>query len=630
MYPAAFDNRGIISVLASDQNDAGAGFTNYGLSSVDIAAPGVGTLSTVPICSSPPAPPMPICDASGYELLSGTSMAAPHVSGVMAALAHQNPTLTASEARDIVLDPGSFDAASDTRAQATSTGGRLNFLKTVTNPRLSGPITLNGFPTLTLGPDVFAPAGSAVNLTANASDPDDDPLRMSWTRVQSTGSQWLVGSMLNSLLPDAGSNSVSFTAPALARTAMARYDASVADGRGGGAHGGSYVTVSPVSNPGLPPLATLTVTTTDPSTFPVTAYVSFPATDPEGGPVSRDLWIGQKNGTNGACCYAGSTTTVEISSAGVYRFSTTAIDSELNLSTRSSMVVRLGGATGSPPIAAAHLDRTSGAVPLTVNIDMSASTDPDGSIPWYFVGCGNGDAGYGTGSPLGTCRFDNPGVYWLMLQVQDNSGNMDLVSAYVVATPLPGGTDIQNPVVAITSPSSGAHASGNVAITANASDDFGVARVDFFLDSGTVPIGSATSAPYTVTWNSGTTSPGAHTLSATARDAAGNTGASGAVPIVVDALVLPQISITSPANNSTVQRRSTVTMTAAVTAGSTAVQRVDFLVNSSLVCSDLASPYSCNWQVPARGSVKTYQLQAKAFDAGGNVVPSPVVTVSAQ
>src|SRR6266566_595933 len=116
MYPAAYDNRGIISVLASDQNDVGASFTNYGLATVDIAAPGVSTLSTVPkgTCT--------LCDTSGYKLLSGTSMATPHVSGVVAALAHQHPTLTAYEARDIVLDPGSFEALSDPRAQTTSTG----------------------------------------------------------------------------------------------------------------------------------------------------------------------------------------------------------------------------------------------------------------------------------------------------------------------------------------------------------------------------------------------------------------------------------------------------------------------------------------------------------------------------
>ena len=630
MYPAGFDNRGIISVLASDQNDVGAGFTNYGLFNVDIAAPGVSTLSTVPLCTTPPAPPIAICDASGYKLLSGTSMATPHVSGVMAALAHQNPALTAYEARDIVLDPGSFDALSDPRAQTTSTGGRLNFPKTLANPRLSSPIVLNGFPTLTIGPDVFAAAGSLVNLTASASDPDGDPLRMSWTRSGNTGSQWLFGSMLNSLFPNASGNSVSFTAPSPARTAMASYDASVADGRGGGAHSREYVTVSPTPSPGLPPSVTLTVTTTDPSTFPVTASVSFPATDPEGGPVAKDLWIGQSNGASGACCFTDSTTSVQLDSPGVYRFSTTAIDQELNLSSRPSAVVKLGGATGEPPIASASLDRSSGPVPLTVNINMSASTDPDGTVQWYYTSCGDGGSTFGSQSPLGSCRYDTPGVYWLMLQVQDNSGNVDLVSAYVVATPVPGGPDTENPTVSITSPSSGAQVSGNVSITANASDNVGVTRVDFFLDSVTTPIGSATSSPYTIAWDSGTASPGAHTLSAKARDAAGNTGTSPAVLITVDASTLPQVSITSPTNGTIVQRKATVPIAASVTPGSYPISRVDFLANSSVVCSDATGPYGCNWQVPARGSSKSYPLQAKAYDARGSVVASAIVTVTAR
>ncbi len=630
MYPAGYDSRGIISVLASDQNDLGAGFTNYGLFNVDVAAPGVSTLSTVPLCTSPPAPPIAICDASGYKTLSGTSMATPHVSGVIAALAHRNPALTAYEARDIVLDPGSLDALSDPRAQTTSTGGRLNFPKTLANPRLSGPIALNGFPTLTIGPDVFAPAGSPVNLTANVSDPDSDPLRVAWAKSGSTASQWLFGWMSSQLFPNASGSSVSFIAPSPARTAIASYDASVADGRGGGAHGRDYVTVSPAPSPGLPPSVTLTVTTTDPSTFPVTASVSFPATDPEGGPVGKDLWIGQSNGGSGACCYTGSTTSVELDSPGVYRFSTTAIDQELNLSARPSAVVKLGGSTGEPPIASASLDRSSGPVPLTVNIDMSASSDADGTIQWYFMSCGNGGGTSGSPSPLGSCRYDTPGVYWLILQVQDNGGNVDLVSAYVVATPVPGGPDTENPTVSIASPTSGAHVSGNVSIRANASDNFGVTRVDFFLDSGTTPIGSATSSPYTVTWDSGTTPPGAHSLSATARDAAGNTGTSAAVPITVDAPTLPQVSITSPANGSAVQRKSSVSITASVTPGSYAVSRVDFLANSGVVCSDATGPYGCNWQVPARGSTKSYLLQAKAYDAKGNVVPSAIVTVTAR
>lgn len=63
-YPAAYGN--VISVSASDSNDGRASFSTYG-AWVDVAAPGVGILSSVP--------------PNGYGLKSGTSMAAPHVSG---------------------------------------------------------------------------------------------------------------------------------------------------------------------------------------------------------------------------------------------------------------------------------------------------------------------------------------------------------------------------------------------------------------------------------------------------------------------------------------------------------------------------------------------------------------------
>src|ERR1051326_5955188 len=316
MYPAAYENRGIISVLASDQNDVGAGFTNYGLASVDIAAPGVNTLSTVPATSCT------LCDPSGYKLLSGTSMATPHVSGVLAAMFHKNPALTASQARDLVLVPASYDALRDTLASTTSTGGRLNFAKSIANPLLFSP-KLNNFPVLSMSPNVSVAAGGQVTLTASATDADNDPLRMGWTKSANAGSLWLFGSTLHSLFPNGGGNSVSFTAPSPARPAVMTYDASVADGRGGGAHVREYVTVSPSANPGQPPSGTLTVS---PTTAPAasTINVSFPASDPEGGPISWDLWIGMPGTTSGFCCYGASSSSLPPTTGGVYRSSTRA------------------------------------------------------------------------------------------------------------------------------------------------------------------------------------------------------------------------------------------------------------------------------------------------------------------
>lgn len=68
LYPASYTLPNIISVAATDQNDKRAAFSNFGSTSVDVAAPGVYILSTFP--------------ANGYDFVDGTSMAAPHVSGL--------------------------------------------------------------------------------------------------------------------------------------------------------------------------------------------------------------------------------------------------------------------------------------------------------------------------------------------------------------------------------------------------------------------------------------------------------------------------------------------------------------------------------------------------------------------
>ena len=109
-----------------------------------------------------------------------------------------------------------------------------------------------------------------------------------------------------------------------------------------------------------------------------------------------------------------------MNSTGIYRIRTQAIDRELNLSDSPSTVVKVGGATGEPPLVSATLDKLSGPAPLTVNIDMSASSDADGTISWYYYLC-NG-SGYGTSSKQGSCTYTTPGAYWMTLQVQDNTG----------------------------------------------------------------------------------------------------------------------------------------------------------------------------------------------------------------
>lgn len=88
-YPAAYTTENIISVAATDNRDELASFSNYGRQTVHVAAPGVLITSTVP--------------NSGYEAFSGTSMAAPHVTGIAALMWSIDPNFTYQEIKERIV-----------------------------------------------------------------------------------------------------------------------------------------------------------------------------------------------------------------------------------------------------------------------------------------------------------------------------------------------------------------------------------------------------------------------------------------------------------------------------------------------------------------------------------------------
>jgi concanavalin A-like lectin/glucanase superfamily protein/galactose oxidase-like protein/Big-like domain-containing protein/Kelch motif protein len=93
--------------------------------------------------------------------------------------------------------------------------------------------------------------------------------------------------------------------------------------------------------------------------------------------------------------------------------------------------------------------------------------------------------------------------------------------------------DVTPPSVAITAPAPGATLAGPVTVTASASDNSGsVAGVQFFVD-GNPLAPEITTAPYSVSWNTGTVTNGSHTLTAQARDGSGNQTVSTPVAVTV-------------------------------------------------------------------------------------------------
>jgi subtilisin family serine protease/Ca2+-binding RTX toxin-like protein len=112
MYPAGYNLANIISVASTTRTDALSSFSNYGLTSVDLGAPGSDIYSTTP--------------NNTYSTYNGTSMASPHVAGAAALLWSQNPTWTAQQVKNTLMNTG--DAISSLAGKTVS-GKRLNIFK---------------------------------------------------------------------------------------------------------------------------------------------------------------------------------------------------------------------------------------------------------------------------------------------------------------------------------------------------------------------------------------------------------------------------------------------------------------------------------------------------------------------
>ena len=108
-YPSGYNSPNVISVAATDQSDARAWFSNYGLRSVDLGAPGTNILSTKP--------------GGSYQYLDGTSMATPLVAGAAALARSAFPAASADGLKALLLR--TVDA-NTSLAGKTTTGGRLN------------------------------------------------------------------------------------------------------------------------------------------------------------------------------------------------------------------------------------------------------------------------------------------------------------------------------------------------------------------------------------------------------------------------------------------------------------------------------------------------------------------------
>ncbi|MFY0522720.1 Ig-like domain-containing protein [Archangium gephyra] len=130
--------------------------------------------------------------------------------------------------------------------------------------------------------------------------------------------------------------------------------------------------------------------------------------------------------------------------------------------------------------------------------------------------------------------------------------------------PAGSATDTVPPEAALTSPAPGAVLTGTVTVSASASDNLGVASVDFF--EGETLLGTDAAEPFGVMWNTRSVANGSHTLMARARDVAGNVVASLPVTVTTDNdFIAPVASVTSPAPGVRVTVNQQVPLSASAT-----------------------------------------------------------------
>lgn len=140
-YPSNYDSENIISVVSSDHDDARSSFSNYGVVSTDLAAPGSSVLSCRP--------------GGTYQYLNGTSMATPHVAGACALMLSVNPGLTSAEIKQILVD-----TVDPTLPGTCASGGRLN---------LANAVAESGVPWISVSPENgrgLVP-GDSMNITVS-------------------------------------------------------------------------------------------------------------------------------------------------------------------------------------------------------------------------------------------------------------------------------------------------------------------------------------------------------------------------------------------------------------------------------------------------------------------------------
>ena len=653
--PASYPSPSIISVASSNTQDRRSFFSNFGATSVDIAAPGENILSTYP--------------GGGYEYSSGTSMATPHVAGAAALLAKMNPTLSVPAIKDLLM--ANVDTSSRWTGRVVS-GGRLNVFKAAS---AVGSVAGNLPPSVSItGPAEGAvyKAPIVINVDAVATDPDGTVQTVTFyangAPIGSDNTSPYVVSW------NAGPGNYTLTAVA------------TDNHWGTGTSAGVHITVVPNAPP--------TVSISSPAqgaVFPAQSVITIDAAaaDSDGGIQQVAFFVdGVQISIDGIAPYSATWT----GAMGAHVLKAVATDNAGASTTSTSVSVTIQPLAGRINVA-----RSSNGGVATASSVFAPAYGPSGAINGDRKGLNWGNGGGWNDGTSNTApdwlQVDFAGMKVIeevnVFSMQDNyTAPVDPTPAMTFTlwglrgfemqywdgaawVPLPGGVVTDNnlvwrqtlfapittskirvfvtaalngysraieveawgisssanvpPAVSIASPAAGATftAPASVTIDATASDtDGSVDRVDFYADGAL--IGSDTSSPYSFTWTG--VAVGTYSLTAVATDNIGDTTTSAPVSVTVNATnAPPSVSVSSPVDGAAFVAPATVDVTASADDTDGTVASVAFFANGAPIGTDTSSPFSISWGNVGAGS---YVLTAVATDNLGATTTSSGVTIT--
>jgi len=227
-----------------------------------------------------------------------------------------------------------------------------------------------------------------------------------------------------------------------------------------------------------------------------------------------------------------------------------------------------------------------------------------------------------------TATISNNG-YTFVAAAYDAAGNATSVG--ISLTVNNDGTtppDTTPPTVTMTSPASGTTISGIATLSASATDNVAVSRVEFYRGTTLISTDTSGSPDYSIAWDTNTVTNGTYTIKATAYDTSNNSKTSSTITVTVSNITSdvtpPTVSITSPTSGATLTGTTTISANANDNFG---VDHVDFYRGTILIGGDASIPYSVSWNTTtvANGS---YSLTARAYDVAGNNTTSTAVSVT--